>query len=127
MIKIERKLHKIDAAGKSVGRLASQIALILRGKNKAEFSPHLDLGDIVNVINADKFKYSGKKIEQKVYHHYSGFQGGLKTKKIAELTPARILKKAVRDMLPPTKHRMNLLKRLIITTSNTAANEKHNK
>lgn len=115
MIKIERKLHQIDAEGKSVGRLASQIALILRGKNKAEYCPHLDMGDIVQVTNTDKFKFSGKKIEQKVYHHYSGFQGGLKTKKIADLSPAQILKKAVRDMLPPTKHRINMLKRLIIS------------
>jgi len=126
MIKIERKLHQIDAEGKSVGRLASQIALILRGKNKAEFSPHLDMGDIVQVINADKFKFSGKKIEQKEYHHYSGFQGGLKTKKISDLTPAQILKKAVRDMLPPTKHRMNMLRRLIISAPGTDLGSQHN-
>ena len=120
MIKTARKFHQLDATGKSVGRLASQIALILRGKNKAEFSPHLDLGDIVRVVNTDKFKFSGKKIEQKVYHHYSGFQGGLKTKKIADMTPAQILKKAVREMLPPTKHRIKMLRRLIISTPGSA-------
>lgn len=117
MIKIERKLHKIDATGQSVGRLASRIALILRGKNKPEYTPNLDMGDIVEVHNADKFKFTGKKMEQKVYHHYSGYQGGLKTEKIKNLSPERILKEAVRDMLPKTKHRVNRLRRLIISVS----------
>ncbi|MBI4779138.1 50S ribosomal protein L13 [Candidatus Falkowbacteria bacterium] len=114
MIKIERKLHKIDAEGKSAGRLASEIALILRGKNKVEYLPHLDMGDIVRVINIDKLKFTGKKMEQKKYYKYSGYPGGLKTKKIADLKPGDILKRAVRDMLPPTKHRVNMLRRLII-------------
>jgi len=114
MIKIERKLHKIDAKDKSIGRLATQIALILRGKNKAEYLPHLDMGDIVQVVNIDKIKFTGKKIEQKKYYKYSGYPGGLKTKKIIDLKPADVLKRAVRDMLPPTKHRVNMLKRLII-------------
>src|SRR3990167_3316014 len=114
MVKIKRKLHKIDAAGKAVGRLATQIALILRGKNKAEYLPHLDLGDLVQVANIDRLKFTGKKMEQKKYYSYSGYPGGLKTKKIADIKPADILKRAVRDMLPPTKHRVNMLKRLII-------------
>ena|SRR3989338_2198310 len=115
MIKIERRHHKIDAENKAVGRIATEIALILRGKNKAEYLHQLDLGDIVQVINIDKLKFSGKKIEQKKYYKYSGYPGGLKTKKITDLKPAEILKRAVRDMLPPTKHRVNLLKRLIIS------------
>lgn len=114
MVKIERKIYKIDASDKAVGRIATEIALILRGKNKAEYLPHIDMGDIVRVINIDKLKFSGKKIEQKKYYKYSGYPGGLKTKKIADLKPADILKRAVRDMLPPTKHRVNMLKRLII-------------
>ncbi|MFA5359471.1 MAG: 50S ribosomal protein L13 [Patescibacteria group bacterium] len=114
MIKIERKLHKIDAKDKSIGRLATQIALILRGKNKAEYLPYLDMGDMVQVVNIDKIKFTGKKIEQKKYYKYSGYPGGLKTKKIIDLKPADVLKRAVRDMLPPTKHRVNMLKRLII-------------
>lgn len=126
-MKIERKLHQIDAAGKAVGRLASQIALLLRGKNKTEYCPHLDLGDMVQVFNADKFKFSGKKAEQKKYHHYSGFQGGLKTRKIADLSPEQILKKAVREMLPPTKHRINMLRRLIISAPGAAPKNNHNK
>ncbi|MDO8592878.1 MAG: 50S ribosomal protein L13 [bacterium] len=111
---IKRITHTIDATNKSAGRLATQIALLLRGKNKAEYLPHLDAGGAVCVINADKLKFTGKKYEQKEYHSYSGYPGGLKTKKIASLTPAQIITKAVRDMLPPTKHRVNLLKRLTI-------------
>jgi large subunit ribosomal protein L13 len=121
MIKIERKLHILDAKGQAVGRLATQIALILRGKNKVEYLPYLDMGDMVRVINLDKLKYSGKKMEQKVYHHYSGYQGGLKTKKIADMAPAEILKKAVREMLPRNKHRVNMLKRLIISNEGKAS------
>lgn len=119
-MRIERKLHQIDAQGKSVGRLASQIALILRGKNKVEYCPYLDMGDLVRVSNLDKFKFSGQKIKQKKYHHYSGYPGGLKTKKIANLSPAQILKKAVREMLPPTKHRIKMLRRLIISAPNAS-------
>ncbi len=111
---MERNVYKIDAEDKAAGRLATQIAMILRGKNKAEYLPHLDMGGIVQVINIDKLKFTGKKIEQKKYYKYSGYPGGLKTKKIADLNPADILKRAVRDMLPPTKHRVNMLKRLII-------------
>jgi len=114
MIKIERKLHQIDAKGKSVGRLATQIALILRGKNKVEYLPHLDIGDMVQISNIDKLKFSGKKMEQKIYHSYSGFPGGLKTKKIKDMSAPQILKEAVRDMLPKTKHRINMLRRIII-------------
>jgi len=117
MEKIERKLHKIDAAGKATGRLASQIAIILLGKNKPEYQPNVDGGDIVEVSNIDKIKFTGKKLEQKKYFRYSGYPGGLKTTKIRELKekrPAEILRIAVKEMLPPTKLRNNLMKRLII-------------
>ena len=114
MIKIERKLHQIDAQGQSVGRLASRIALILRGKNKVEYLPHLDMGDMVQITNIDKLKFSGKKMEQKRYHSYSGYPGGLKTTKIENMPMPQILKKAVKEMLPKTKHRINMMKRLII-------------
>jgi len=116
-IKIERKLHKINAEGKAVGRLATQIATILRGKNKPEYQPHLDLGDIVEVSNITSLKFTGKKIEQKKYYHHSGYPGGLKETNIKDLfniKPAEILKKAVREMLPPTRLRDGMLKRLII-------------
>lgn len=117
MHKITRKLHKIDAEGKSSGRIASQIAIILRGKNKPEYEPHIDNGDIVEVKNIRSLKFTGKKLFQKEYYHYSGFPGGLKTVKIMDLLekkPAEILKKAVKNMLPNNKLRNNMLKRLII-------------
>lgn len=117
MKNIERKLHQIDAAGQTVGRLATQVALILRGKNKPEYQAHLDLGDIVEIVNAGQMKFTGKKFDQKEYHHFSGYIGGLKTKKMSEVfagNPGEVLKKAVRDMLPPTKLRPGMLKRLII-------------
>jgi large subunit ribosomal protein L13 len=116
MVKIERKLHKLDAQGQAVGRLASQIAVILRGKNKVEYQPYLDMGDLVLVTNLDKLSYSGKKMEQKVYHSYSGYPGGLKTRKIKNLSAEDILKRAVREMLPKNKHRINMLRRITIST-----------
>ena len=115
--KIERKLHKIDAEDKSVGRISTEIALLLRGKNKPEFEPHIDGGDIVELVNVDKLKFTGKKLDQKKYYSYSGYPGGLKTKKMSELAeenPAEIVKRAVREMLPPVKFRKAMLKRLII-------------
>ncbi len=117
MVKIERKLHKIDAEGKSAGRLASQIALLLRGKNKPEYLPHIDGGDIVEVGNVDKMKFTGKKTEQKKYFHYSGYPGGLKEKKMSDILksdPGEVLRRAVREMLPPTRLRRGMMKRLII-------------
>jgi len=117
MKNIERKLQKIDAAGQTIGRLATSIANILRGKTKPEFQPYLDLGDIVEVSNITKVKFTGKKLDQKEYHHYSGYLGGLKTKKMGEVyakNPGEVLFRAVREMLPDTKMRGDMLKRLII-------------
>ncbi len=117
MKNIERKLHKIDATGKTIGRMATSIALVLRGKMKPEYQAHLDLGDIVEVSNLAKAKFTGKKLGQKEYHHYSGYLGGLKTKKMSEVfvkDPGEVLFRAVREMLPPTKLRTDMLKRLII-------------
>lgn len=114
---IERKTHTINAEGKAVGRLATEIALILRGKNKPEYVPNEDLGDVVRVSNIDKLKYTGKKLEQKEYYRYSGYPGGLKTTKIKELVdnnPGEILRRAVRKMLPETRLRKGMMKRLII-------------
>lgn len=117
MIKINRKLHKIDATDKSTGRIATGIAIILRGKNKPEYEPHIDSGDIVEVINVKRLKFTGKKLKQKKYFRYSGYQGGLKETKISKLykdNPGEILRRAVRDMLPPVKFRKEMMKRLII-------------
>ncbi len=114
MNKIERKLHKIDATDKAVGRLATQIATYLRGKNKPEFIPNIDGGDIVEVSNLNKLKFTGKKIDQKTYYHYSGYPGGMKEKKMNKLEPADVLRRAVREMLPPVKFRQDMLRRLIV-------------
>ncbi|MFA5184342.1 MAG: 50S ribosomal protein L13 [Patescibacteria group bacterium] len=117
MKNIQRKLYKLDAAGSTVGRLATKIANLLRGKNKPEFVPHLDLGDIVEVANISKLKFTGKKLDQKQYHHFSGYLGGLKSKKMSDVftkDPGDVLYRAVREMLPPTRLRTAQLKRLII-------------
>jgi large subunit ribosomal protein L13 len=118
MKNIERKTHTIDASGQSVGRLSTKIATLLRGKHKPEFVPHLDLGDIVYVKNADKLKFSGKKLEQKNYYRFTGYVGNLKTIKMSDLNkknPGEIIKRAVKQMLPNNKLRNDMLKRLIIS------------
>jgi len=117
MTKIERKLYKIDISGKAVGRVSTEIAMILRGKNKPEFQPHNDCGDIVEVTGVTNLKFTGKKLDQKKYYRHSGYPGGLKETKLKDLiekNPGEVLKKAVREMLPPVKSRDAMLKRLII-------------
>ncbi len=114
---IERKTHHIDATGEVLGRLATRIALLLRGKNKPTYMPHIDAGDVVFVSNIEAIVITGQKKSQKVYHHYSGYPGGLKTKKIAEVMtkkPGDILRRAVLQMLPPTRLRPSMMKRLHI-------------
>ncbi len=114
---IVRAIHKIDATDQTVGRLATRIATLLRGKNKATFEPHLDEGDIVEVSNIKFLKFTGKKMTQKVYHSFSGYPGGLKTKKMADVLktkPSLVLERAVKEMLPPTRLRPAMMKRLII-------------
>lgn len=117
MKNIERKVHKLDASGQTPGRLATQVATILRGKNKPEFQPHMDLGDIVEVSNISEMKFTGKKLEQKQYYHHSGYIGGMKTKKMSEVletNPGDVLYRAVKQMLPSIRLRNDMLKRLII-------------
>lgn len=112
---MERKTHTIDAKDKVLGRLAVEIAVLLRGKNKPEFAPNKDTGDFVVVKNINRFKLTGKKFEQKVYYHHTGFPGGLKKvplKKIFDKDPAQILQKAVFGMLPKNKLRAKQIKRL---------------
>ena len=113
----DRKWYIMDAEGQVLGRMASQIASILRGKHKPVYSPHLDLGDFVIVINAEKIRLSGKKQEQKVYYHHSGYPGGLKAvpfSKMMEKKPERILEKAVKGMLPHNKLGRKMYKKLKI-------------
>ena len=101
---IEKKWIVVDATGLVVGRLASQIAMRLRGKHKASYTPHMDDGDHVIVINADKVVFTGKKRENKVYYHYTGFQGGIKERTarfvLESRFPERVVEKAVERMLP---------------------------
>ena len=103
---INRRWVLVDAEGKTLGRLATQIAVILRGKDKPVFAPHQDTGDFVVVINAEKVVVTGKKLGQKVYYHHSQYPGGIKgitlEKQLAE-KPERVLESAVRGMLPKTR------------------------
>jgi len=115
MKKIIRKICTIDANGKAPGRLACEIATLLSGKRKVGYRPNIDGGDFVTVKNADKLKFTGKKLAQKKYYHYSGYPGGLKTKKMSEIfsiNPADILHRAVYQMLPKNKLRREMIKRL---------------
>lgn len=112
---MKREIHTIDASGKVLGRLATQIAVILRGKDKIDFAPYKDIGDFVIVKNVEKLKFTGKKLEQKKYWHHSGYLGSLKgtpLKTLLEQNPPEILRKAVLGMLPKTKLRAEMIKRL---------------
>lgn len=103
---VERKWYLVDAEGKTLGRLASEVASLLRGKHKPEFTPHVDTGDFVVVINADKVVLTGKKWQQKNYYRYSGYMGGLKVTPahvMRQKRPERIVELAVYGMLPKNK------------------------
>jgi large subunit ribosomal protein L13 len=103
---VERKWYVIDAEGRTLGRLATEIAKILRGKNKPQYTPHVDVGDFVVVINAERVVVTGKKAEQKVYRRHSGYPGGMKEtsyERMMERKPTAILRKAVYGMMPKTR------------------------
>ena len=100
---IDRKWYVVDAEGMTLGRLASEVAKVLRGKNKPIFTPHIDTGDNVIVINADKIKVTGKKLDQKVYYHHSDYVGGMKETTLKEMLnkkPEQVIELAVKGMLP---------------------------
>jgi len=100
---IERKWYVVDAADMKLGRLASEVAKVLRGKNKAIFTPHIDTGDYVIVVNADKVKVTGKKLDQKIYYHHSDYVGGMKEATLREMMakkPEKVVELAVKGMLP---------------------------
>ena len=112
---MEHETHTIDAAGRVLGRLSTEIAILLRGKNKPDFLPNKDMGDFVVVKNSDKIKITGKKIDQKIYYHHTGYMGGLKKtpfKKNFKKDPGEVLKKAVFGMLQKNKLRNKQIKRL---------------
>ena len=101
--KVERKWYVVDAAGYTLGRLASEVAKVLRGKNKPEFTPHIDTGDYVVIINAEKIKVTGKKLDQKIYYHHSEYVGGMKETTLREMLakkPEKVVELAVKGMLP---------------------------
>lgn len=100
---IERKWYVVDADGKTLGRLASEVAKVLRGKNKPQFTPHEDLGDYVIIVNAAKVKVTGHKLDQKIYYHHSDYVGGMKETTLREMLskkPERVVELAVKGMLP---------------------------
>ncbi|MCC6277495.1 MAG: 50S ribosomal protein L13 [Oligoflexia bacterium] len=112
---IERKWHIIDASGKVVGRLSTEIATLLRGKHKPQFTPNTDTGDFVVVINADKVEFTGNKWDEKMYYRHSGWFGGIKersAKLVREMDPAFILTEAVKGMLPKNKLSRQLIQKL---------------
>ncbi len=100
---IDRKWYVVDAEGQTLGRLASEIAKVLRGKNKPIFTPHMDTGDYVIVVNAEKIKVTGKKMDQKIYYHHSDYVGGMKKTTLKEKLhkkPEQVVELAVKGMLP---------------------------
>jgi large subunit ribosomal protein L13 len=112
---ITEKWYLVDATGKPLGRVATEVARILRGKHRPTYSPHLDLGDHVVVVNAEKVFLSGKKRQQKLYYRYSGYQKGLKTKSLQEIMdqdPSKVFRHAVKGMLPTNRLGRRLLKKL---------------
>lgn len=112
---VTRKWHLVDANGKTLGRLASRVAVLLRGKHKPIFTPHVDAGDFVIVVNADKVALTGNKWKEKLYIHHSGYPGGLKSisaEKMKEKKPERLITMAVQGMLPKNKLGRKLLKKL---------------
>ncbi len=112
---LERDWYVVDAADQRLGRLATEIAMILRGKNKPQFTPHMDAGDFVVVVNAEKVVVTGKKSSQKLYRRHSGRPGGMKTETFEHLQgrlPERIIEKAVKGMLPKNNLGRQLFKKL---------------
>ena len=101
--KVERKWYVVDATGYTLGRLASEVAKVLRGKNKPVFTPHIDTGDYVVIVNAEKIKVTGKKLDQKIYYHHSEYVGGMKEttlRKMLAKKPEKVVELAVKGMLP---------------------------
>ena len=114
---IDRKWYVVDAAGMTLGRLASEVAKVLRGKNKPIFTPHMDTGDYVIVINAEKIKVTGKKLDQKIYYHHSDYVGSLKEVTLKEKLakkPEQVIELAVKGMLPKGPLGRQMYKKLYV-------------
>lgn len=118
---MERKTYLFDAKGQILGRLSTQIARVLSGKNKVDYTPHIDGGDSVVVINAEKIVVTGNKLEGKIYHSYSGYPGGItsiKLKDLIEKDATKVIKNALYGMLPKNKLRDRRMKRLHVVVGN---------
>jgi large subunit ribosomal protein L13 len=112
---VQRNWHVIDAQDRILGRMATEIAVKLRGKDKPEFAPHMDMGDFVIVVNAEKIKVTGEKLSQKKYYRYTGFPGGIRDislEKLIQKKPEEVIRRSVRGMLPKNKIGRDLLKKL---------------
>ena len=112
---IERKWYVVDAAGHTLGRLASEVASVLRGKNKPIYTPHIDTGDYVIIVNADKVKVTGKKLDQKIYYNHSAYVGGMKETTLKDMLvkkPEYVINHAVKGMLPKGPLGRQMLKKL---------------
>ncbi len=119
---VQREWYVVDAEGEKVGRLASKIAAVLRGKHKPSYSFHVDAGDHVIVLNADKVRFTGQKLAQKTYLTYSGYTGGQKSRTAEEMLtkfPERVLENAVRGMLPKTKLGRQMFRKLFVYTGSS--------
>ena len=123
---IERKWYVVDATGYTLGRLASEIAKVLRGKNIPEYTPHIDTGDYVIVVNAEKVKVTGKKLQQKVYYNHSDYVGGMRETTLAELLakkPEKVIELAVKGMLPKGPMGRDMIKKLHVYAGPEHANQ----
>lgn len=117
--KLEKKWYVVDAEGQTLGRMCSEIAKVLRGKNKPEYTPFVDIGDYVIVVNADKIKVSGKKMDQKIYYRHSDYVGGMKSATLREMLdrrPEKVVELAVKGMLPKGPLGRQMLRKLHVYT-----------
>jgi large subunit ribosomal protein L13 len=123
---VTRQWYVVDAEGQTLGRLSTEIANRLRGKHKASFTPHVDTGDYVVVINAEKVKVTGRKAQDKMYYHHTGFPGGIKSisfEKLVDKAPERIIEAAVKGMMPKNKLSRAMLAKLKIYAGNEHPHE----
>ena len=123
---IEQRWYVVDAEGKILGRLATQIATVLRGKNKPIYAPHMDVGDFVIVINADKIQVTGRKLEQKMYYRHSGYPGGLRSISLRDQLqrhPERVIRSAVKGMLPKNRLGRRMLRKLKVYAGSSHPHE----
>lgn len=123
---IERKWYVVDAAGHTLGRLASEVASVLRGKNKPIYTPHIDTGDYVIIVNADKIKVTGKKLDQKIYYNHSAYVGGMKETTLKDMLvkkPEYVINHAVKGMLPKGPLGRQMFKKLHVYTGAEHAHE----